>query len=87
MAGAIRRCRASLSAIRAWDVIRYADGAERAVRSAPSAVCQPVRSGPPGRAAVVDAWRRKPGACSGGRTRGTRVGMPSCFVPSLPAAS
>jgi hypothetical protein len=50
MAGAIRRSRASLSAICAWDVIRYADGAERAVRSAPSRYlpARPPRAAGPG---------------------------------------
>lgn len=48
------------SAIRAWNVIRHADGAERAVRSAPSAVCRPIRSGLPG--ALAPECRRRPGA-------------------------
>ena len=74
-------------AIRAWDVIRYADGAERAVRSAPSAICQPVRSGC--RAGRL-WWMRGAGnlgRAAAGEHVGTRVGMLSCFVPSLPAAS
>ncbi len=48
------------SAIRAWNVIRHADGAERSVRSAPSAVCRPIHSGPPG-APTPERRRRRAG--------------------------